>query len=222
MRAVNLLPRDERGSRFDAGRLPLFLAAGAIVAVTAGSVLLTQSASGAASEHGAELAAVEATIAQLPRPTDAGVGQQVFVQERRDRVAALSAALAGRVSFDRVLRDISFVFPEDAWLTQFEATAPLPSVAAGPEGVAPPLQSSTGVQAVTIQGATFTHDSVAVVLSRLSVVPTLTNVRLSATGLVEPEAGRQGEDGLSTTTTRRGRPFVTFVVTAALKAEGGP
>lgn len=216
MRAVNLLPRDERRARFDAGRHPLLLAAGGIVVVTAASVFLANSASGTATERQAELEAVEATIARLPRSPGAAVSERVLVQERTDRVAALSAALSNRVSFDRLLREVSFVFPEDAWLTQLEANAPLPAAPVA-EGAPPVPQSSIALQGVTIQGATYTHDSVAVVLARLSVVPSLADVRLSATALVEPQAGDSRDQDGQSVATRRGKPFVTFVVTAALR-----
>jgi Tfp pilus assembly protein PilN len=212
MRAVNLMPRDERRERMELGRLPLFAAAGGVVAVTAAAFLLASSASGSADETKAEIQAVEAAIQQLPTAPDSEVGVGILAQEKSNRVAALAAALSSRTAFDRVLRDISLVFPEDAWLTQLEASAPQVAVpgAAVPPGVA------GGTSSVTIKGATFTHDTVATVLARLSVVPSLTGVRLTSTALVQPQEDEENSAA------KPGRPFVTFDVSAAVKTGATP
>jgi hypothetical protein len=216
MRAVNLLPRDERGSRFDTGRLPFLAAAGGIVAVSAIAFLLASSASGTASDTKAELQAVEAAIAQLPKAPTAVVGGGTLVRERSDRVAALAAALTSRTAFDRVLREVSLVIPQDAWLTRFEAAAPVAAIPL--EGAVPQTQSAA-TSGVTIQGATYSHDSVATVLARLALVPSLTDVRLTSTALVEPAAEAPASDG-APARTRPGKPFVTFVVSASVRTGG--
>jgi Tfp pilus assembly protein PilN len=205
MRAVNLMPRDERRERLDMGRLPLFAAVGGVVAVTAAAFFLASSASSSADETKAELQAVEAAIEQLPKDPDSDVSVGTLVQERSNRVAALAAALSSRTAFDRVLRDISLVFPENAWLTQLEASAP--QVAA--PGVAVP-PGTEGTSNVAIKGATFSHETVATVLARLSVVPSLTNVRLTSAALVAPQADESS-------TAKPTRPFITFDVSASVK-----
>jgi Tfp pilus assembly protein PilN len=213
MRAVNLMPRDERRERLEMGRLPLFAAAGGVVAVTAAAFLLATSASGSADETKAELQAVEAAIEQLPTAPDSDVSVGMLAQERSNRVAALAAALTSRTALDRVLRDISLVFPENAWLTQLEASTPVGSTSV-PGTAAPPAAGTSGV---TITGATYSHESVATVLARLSVVPTLNGVRLTSTALVEPQAD---EDEPSRA--KPGRPFVTFSVSASVKTGATP
>lgn len=216
MRAVNLLPRDEQRVRLEGLRTPLLAVAGGVALVTAASVFLSFSASGSADEQRSQLAAVEAEIERLPKAPTSAVSQGTLLRERTDRVSALSAALGSRVAFDRLLREISFVFPEDAWLTQFEATAPASSLPVT-DGPAPPPQATTDAAGVTIQGATFTHDVVAVVLARLAVVPSLENVRLTATALVEPQEEASGGPDQPTAPAKRGRPYVTFVVSASLR-----
>jgi Tfp pilus assembly protein PilN len=215
MRAVNLMPRDERRARLEAGRLPLLAAAGGVVVVTAVAFLIASSASGSASDSEAELQAIEAAIAQVPKEPGAAVSAGMLAQERSNRVSAFSAALASRTAFDRVLREISLVLPEDAWLTHLEASAP--AEAEPLAGAVPPPQTGA-VPGVTIQGATYSHDSVATVLARLAVVPTLTDVRLTSTSLVEPQA-EEGEEGSPVS---GGKPFVTFVVSASVRTEGTP
>lgn len=212
MRAVNLLPRDAERTRVEGARAPLLLVAGGIAAVTAAAVVLSLSASGTADERRAELAATEAAIALLPTASRPAVTQGVLAQERTDRVAALAAGLSTRISFDRLLRELSLVLPEDAWLTGITAAASASFAPVGAiPGAAPPPPSPSGTDGVTIQGATYSHDSVARVLSRLSVVPSLENVRLTASARVEPP-----QDENNATNARR-KTVVTFTVTAALR-----
>lgn len=221
MRAVNLLPQAEQRARLEGVRTPLLVVAGGVAAMTTGAVILALSASGAAVERRAALAAVEAAISGLPAAPDPAVSQGVLVQERTDRVAALSAALSTRVSFDRVLREISLVLPEDAWLTGLTANAPAsiaPAVVTPGGPPPPPPVASSGPAGVTIQGSTYSHDSVARVLSRLSVVPSLENVRLTASARVVPQTEVAGTGGQPAQTVK-GKPVVTFTISASLRSE---
>ncbi len=196
MRAVNLLPRDLASQQTEGGRTPILLAAGGVAAITAAAVVLFMSASGSVSDQRAQLESVEAAIARLPVPGRPAVAPGAIAQERTDRVAALSAALATRTPVDRLLRELAFVLPEDAWLTGLTASAPIIAVPTGaPAGGAAP--ATTSLPGVTIQGATYSHQSVARVLARLAALPTLTDVRLTASARVVPAAER---------TTRRRRP----------------
>ena len=219
MRAVNLMPRDERGARLELGRLPLIAAAGGVVLVTAASFFLATSASGSASDSKAELQAIEAAIARVPKGPGAAVNAGALAQERSSRVVALSAALTSRTAFDRVLREISLVLPANVWLTQLEASAPVPAV---PLPGAVPTPQTGATKGVTIQGATYSHDSVATVLARLAVVPSLTDVRLTSTALVEPQVEEESTSGKKSRKKPRTRAkrFVTFLVSASVRTGG--
>jgi len=214
MRAVNLLPRDAERTRSVGARIPLLSAAGGVAAVTAAAVVLSFSAAGAAGERRAELAAVEAAIDLLPGDERPAVSQAVLVQERTDRVAALASALSTRISFDRLFRELSFVLPEDAWLTGIVASAP---VSTAPKGATPAgaRAASPATQGVTIQGATYSHQSVARVLARLAVIPSLENVRLTASARVEPEADKAGAE--TTKRKEKEKVVVTFTIAATLR-----
>lgn len=216
MRAVNLLPRDGQRERPQGARVPLFAAAGGVIAVTAFAIFLASSAAGDASDRRTELQAVEAAIRALPKSEEQSVTQGSLVRERSDRAAALAAALTTRVPFDRVLREISFVLPEDTWLTQLSATAPASVVPLAVGGALPPPPPTTAAPAgVTIEGATYSHDSVARFLARLSVVPSLENVRLTSSARVEPQAESPNGEGPAVPQKPR-KPFVTFIVSASL------
>jgi Tfp pilus assembly protein PilN len=213
MRAVNLLPRDLERQRGDGGgRAPLYVAAGGFAAVTAGMVVLFMSASGSISDQRAELESLQAAIAAVPTTGQPTVAPAAIVQERADRVAALSAALSTRVPLDRLLRELGYVLPEDAWLTGLTATAP----EAADAGTAPPGTSApapSGVQGVTIQGATYSQRSVARVLARLGATPSLDQVRLTASSEVAPTA----QPDSKSTKKKKQKTVVTFTISANLR-----
>ena len=126
-------------------------------------------AGGAANSKQAELDGLRAQIAAIPAvPVVDTSREDALAAEKGARVGALSAALAGRVAWDRVLRQVSLVLPEDVWLTNLSAAAPDATQAA-----------ATG-SGFTLTGATYSQNGVARFLSRLAVIPDLANVRLQS------------------------------------------
>ena len=213
MRAVNLLPRDVERQRGDGGRAPILVAGGGIAAVTAAAVVLFMSASGSVSDQRSQLESVEAAIARLPVNGQPAAAPTAIAQERTDRVTALTAALSTRVPVDRLLRELAYVLPEDAWLTGLTATAPTSAPTGAPPGSAAP--TATATSGVTIQGATYSHQSVARVLARLGALPTLADVRLTASARVEPTVA-EGESRK----VKKQKPVVTFTITANVRPGG--
>ncbi len=172
MRAVNLLPRDEVKRSFEAKRGVVFGAAGGAALVTVLLVTMTMSAGGAVGEKQAELDALRAEIAAVPAPTvQDATNDEALVAAKGARIGALSSALTSRVPWDRVLRQVSLLLPEDVWLTNLTASAPTTSTAA------PTAAATSGF---TLTGSTYSQNGVARFLSRLSVIPDLANVRLQS------------------------------------------
>jgi Tfp pilus assembly protein PilN len=217
MRAVNLLPRDLERQRGEGGKAPLFIAAGGMAAVTAAAAVLFLSASGSISDQQSRLDSLETSIAKVPNASgQPAVAPSAIAQERADRVAALSAALTTQVPLDRLLRALAYVLPEDAWLTGMTATAPTTAATGAPPSGAPAAAPAT-TQGVTIQGATYSNLSVARVLGRLATIPSLENVRLTATAEVEPTTAQS--DGKSTTK-KKHKTVVTFTIDANISGSG--
>jgi Tfp pilus assembly protein PilN len=214
MRAVNLLPRDLERQRGEGGKAPLFVAAGGIAAVTAAAAMLFLAASGSIADQQSRLDSLEASIARIPNAGgQPAVAPGAIAQERADRVAALSAALTTQVPLDRLLRALAYVLPEDAWLTGMTATAP-PTASTGGAPAAAPATA----QGVTIQGATYSNLSVARVLARLSTIPSLENVQLTATAQVEPTTTQS--DGKSKKKQTKQKTVVTFTIDANISGSG--
>jgi len=172
MRAVNLLPRDEVKRSFEAKRGVVFGTAGGAALVTVLLVTMTMSAGGAVSEKQAELDGLRAEIAAIPAPTAQETGtDDALAAAKGARVGALSSALTSRVPWDRVLRQVSLILPEDVWLTSLSAQAPTAAAAA------PAAAVTSGF---TLTGSTYSQNGVARFLSRLAVIPDLENVRLQS------------------------------------------
>lgn len=196
MRAVNLLPRDDPKRSFEAKRGVAFAAAAGAALVTMLLVSMTMSAAGAVGDKQAELDALRAQIAAIPSaPVEDASAEDALAVEKGARVGALSAALADRVAWDRVLRQVSLVLPEDVWLTNLSAT--------GPDAASPTAAGGSGF---VLTGSTYSQNGVARFLSRLAVIPDLTNVRLqsSQSALVNE------------------RDLVTFTILADVRAPSAP
>jgi len=198
VRAVNLLPRDDRRQRgAEARRNNPVLVGGVAGTVLVTAILaawfLTASAGVADNQKRRDAAQAELAATPVPPPTSPGASE--LEQEKSARIAALSSALAGRLAWDRVLRELSLVLPDDVWLESLSAQAPKgAAAAAGPAGAA-----------FTINGKTYSHDGVARLLARLAVVPHLTSVQLQHSTLAPSETGRK---------------VVEFSINAAVKAAG--
>ena len=169
MRAVNLLPRDEAPKSFAAKRGVVFGGVGGAALATAVLASMMISAGGAASSKQEELDSLRAQIAAIPTvPVIDTSEEDALAAEKGARVGALSAALSGRVAWDRVLRQVSLVLPEDVWLTNLAASAPIAS------------QAAAAGAGFSLTGATYSQNGVARFLSRLSLIPDLANVRLQS------------------------------------------
>jgi Tfp pilus assembly protein PilN len=205
MRAVNLLPRDTKQGGLGRPSTPVLVGVCAVVLVTAlvGADYLMQS--GKVANEQQKLDALQAKVQALPpAPTGPSPVQTELAGEHSARVTALSSALANRVAWDRVFREFSLVLPDDVWLTTLSAHAPVSPGAAASTGA--PATSSAPTEFV-ISGNTYSHDGVARLLSRLSVIPDLENVTLVS----------------STLTNVGGQDVVAFQIAADIRtATGSP
>jgi Tfp pilus assembly protein PilN len=176
VRAVNLLPRDDsrRGDRRQPGAVTLTAVLGSVVvtALLAGLFLMTSSTVG---ERQAEVDGLRAELAAIP-PPPAPSGQSTLEAEKSQRVTLLGQALGSRIAWDRVLREISLVLPNDIWLESLNANGPDPAVAPAPG-------ADAGKGAFTITGYSYSHDGVARLLARLSVLPQLERPTLGSSVL---------------------------------------
>jgi Tfp pilus assembly protein PilN len=177
MRAVNLLPKDDQQRSRKQQNIPAIVSTGLVVLVTGLLGVTYLSAKKTADAKDFELQDAKAELAILPTPADISAKtapQRQLGSEHQARVTALSGALSHRVAWDRVLREISLVLPEDVWLKELHADAP--NKAGNP--VSPATPAGQPPQLMTIVGYTYSHDAVARFMTRLAVIPDLKNVWL--------------------------------------------
>ncbi len=175
MRAVNLLPRDVKRSSLKPN-VPVL--AGVIAAVLVVTILcagfLLESAKVADRRNQLDAARAELALVPPPPPPQSNIEASLAGIEAA-RVSALQSALEGRIAWDRVLREVSLVLPEDVWLTTL--TLGSPSVTAGEGGF-------------DMSGSAYSHDGVARLLSRLALIPDIKNVELDHSNATVP--GQRG------------------------------
>jgi Tfp pilus assembly protein PilN len=195
MRAVNLLPREVKRTRQRltvAGQLAIVspFVVGALI--TAGYLL----ASSKVNDKKAALQDAQARLAVLPAPKPVVQPNPQLALERDQRVAALTSALQGRLAWDRLLREVSAVLPDDVWLTKLSGQAPQASApASAPAGsstdttststttttttttTATPTPTTTS-QPLSLDGYTYSQPGVARFLTRLALIPELQDVKL--------------------------------------------
>jgi len=150
MRAVNLLPREPKRSRT---RLTAATQIAVVSPLVVGSVLAAGYllASSKVNDKKATLQALQDELAALPAPSPEPQANPQLAVQRDQRIVALSAALQGRLAWDRLLREISAVLPGDVWLTTLSAQSPQRAIA-----TAAPVTTSTTTTSSTTTGTTTT------------------------------------------------------------------
>lgn len=180
MRAVNLLPRLQVEQKRERQNPVVLVAAiggaAVLLALVAGTLLASRSVSRQQQALASARAVLAVTPAHHVSASTQAFRQQVLTQ-REQRSLALASALSKRVAWDRVLRRFALVLPSDVWLTSLTATVPL-----DPAPVTPTTASALPAAAteVNFAGYTYSQESVARLLERLSVVPDFTDVQLQS------------------------------------------
>src|SRR5439155_25061316 len=136
---------------------------------------------------------VPVTHTKKPVPVTPIVPPPTIVGQEAAWLSAVSSTLSQRIAWDRVLREVSLVMPDDVTLSSLTMTAPTP-VGAIPGAAAAPAQG------FVIDGSAFSYPSVARLLSRLGLVPDLSAVTLTNS------SSDKGGVAFSITATVKGAP----------------
>jgi Tfp pilus assembly protein PilN len=207
MRAFNLMPKEVTGGaesrRANPVQLALAVAALVVFAVLASMFLITNAR---VADKEQELNTLKSRLAALNVPAEKPVPQgadPALIQERDARSAALGTALATRLQWDRLLRDLSLVLPEDAWLTTLVSSGGGPGAATA-EG-APPAEGTQSPSTVELNGFARTPEAVAELLRRVEVLAEVESAQLVN----------------ATTTTLAGKELIQFTISATLKQPSG-
>jgi Tfp pilus assembly protein PilN len=204
MRAFNLLPSDQASEQAKpgVGLTQVGVALGGLLAFAAlGALYLFSSAGVTERKH--DVDALQAQLATLAAPKEPGAEDvdAALAAERVTRTAALASALDGRIAWDRLLREFSLVLPENVSLQSLQAQAPVQAAGASPADPAAAAEANT----FTIAGFTEEQEDVALLLSRLALLPEFTSVSLVSSTVTK--------DGDSRT------EYVQFTIGATIRQE---
>jgi type IV pilus assembly PilN-like protein len=228
MRAVNLLPLDLRTRKSIRQEDPAVVvgsALGVMVMIALGAAFYSAHSKAAAQEK--RLTAARIELAQVsakhhattPKPTKPAepitpiVPPPSITGEEATWLSSVSTNLSQRIAWDRVLREVSLVMPDDVTLTSLTMTAP--TIAAAIPGVTTGAPTGPS-QGFVIAGTAFSYDSVARLLSRLALVPDLSAVTLTSTGSGSAAGSSTGGSSAAAAS------GVQFNISAAVKGPPAP
>jgi Tfp pilus assembly protein PilN len=209
MRAVNLLPKTESRQGISLPGRWVFVAALAPVLAACLVYYMYSSAHSGVQQKQALLRVVNEQLAAATAASSQASTEAGLVGERTGWAAALQDAVSKQMPWDVTLNDLARVLPPDVWLTNLNATSPTPA------NVAPLLPTATTTTgstttasttttttttaattapvanptAFTLQGYAKSQNEIALVLSRLRLMPMLTDVTLGSTSNVVTPTG---------------------------------
>lgn len=203
MKRINLLPPEERAkARRERGLMYVILALVAIVVVL-GGVYLWQNNSVSTKED--ERDQLEADIAAIEQQSAALRQYEVLQTKRTEMTSTAQQIDAARVPWSTVFEQISLVIPENVRLQSLTCSVPVTMLPGAPGAV----EGADAVLAadITFTGQTYEHKDVAEFMTRLGLIPHLTNIQLSSSNKAAATAGTTGTTASLT----------TFTVTASLR-----
>jgi Tfp pilus assembly protein PilN len=177
MKAVNLIPVDERRGSGGGSGLGSYLVLGVlalVVAVAAAYTLANRSISDRRDELARVKAQVEATTAQA-QALQAYTSFATLSKQRTETVRSLATS---RFDWSHALHEVARTLPSNAWLTSMRATVTPSASAEG--GVSDPLRSAVQAPAIELVGCTTSQDNVAAVIASLRRADGVQRVSLSS------------------------------------------
>lgn len=193
MRPVNLIPLEERrGQHAPLRSGPLaYLLVGALVAALAAVTALVL--------VGNQIEEREAEVAELTREDKAAAAKaarlSVFTEFRslaEQRVETVASLADSRFDWERVMRELALILPDDAWLTGLTASA---SASAGVSGDGSGLRGAVPGPALELSGCAAGQESVAGFVTALKDIEGVTRVAVQSSELAEKGSGAGGGSG---------------------------
>ena len=204
MKRINLLPPEERAKASRERGLMYVVVALVAIIVVLGAVYLWQK--NQVSDKEAERDSLEADIAALQTEIAALQPYAVLQTKRTDMMTTAQAIDAARVPWSTIFEEISLVIPENVRLQSLTCAVPV-NMLPGPSAAAPEAVGGELAADITFTGQTYEHKDVAEFMTRLGLLPQLTNIQLS-------NSTKAASTSTTGTTTQE---LTTFTVTASLR-----
>jgi Tfp pilus assembly protein PilN len=193
MKAVNLIPADERRGVGSAGSgLATYVLLGALAIIVAVGGAYTL-ANRTISDRRQELADVQARAQAAASETQALQAYTSFRALREKRSETVRSLATSRFDWSHALHEVARTVPSNAWLTAMRATVTPSTSVDG--GVTDPLRSAVAAPAIEIVGCTTSQDKVANVISSLRRADGVQRVSLSSTEKLDASGASSGSTG---------------------------
>jgi Tfp pilus assembly protein PilN len=177
MKAVNLIPTDERRSGGAGSGLASYILIGVLALVVVVGTAFTL-VNRNLKDHRKELADVQAQIQAAQNEAEALKAYTSFTAVRQQRSETVRSLATSRFDWAHALHEVARTMPKDAWLTSMRATVTPSTTVDG--GVSDPLRNSVQSPAIEIIGCTTSQDKVAGVISSLRRTDGVQRISLSS------------------------------------------
>lgn len=216
MRPVNLIPPESRrGQRAPLRAGSASYAIVAVLAIALAGITALVMTGNTVAERESELAAAEARQTELAAQAQALAPYAEFASLREQRQATIQQLAQSRFDWERVLRELALILPDDVWLVRVGGTA---SPDAMVEGIDDSLRSSAAGPALSLIGCGASQEAVAGFAAALEDIDGVTRVGIAKSELPTSDASGTG-DGDDCRT----RDFIArFEITAAFDAVPAP
>ncbi|MGZ8665782.1 MAG: PilN domain-containing protein [Solirubrobacterales bacterium] len=222
MRPVNLIPSDERRGERTAmrGGPAAYIVVGALVAALAGVTALVIT-DNQISDRKAEVTRLKEQEAVAQARAQRLAAYTHFGTIRDQRVSTVTSLADSRFDWERVMRELSLVLPDDVWLTNLTGKANPTVQIEGEANIA--LRGSISGPALELAGCARGQEAVARFVSVLKEIDGVTRVGVQSSQLGSQGAGGDAAPSLSGVSTSTSgcqtREFVAqFEIVAAFDA----
>lgn len=203
MQRIDLLPPEARVKASRERGLLYAILILVVVVVALGLVYMQQNSAVSSKQQEVDRITAEAEATQQQA---AALAPYEAIQQTRTSMATTARAIyeAG-VPWSTILQEISLVIPENVRLQTLNCSVPPAMV----PGVAAAAAAPGATTDVTFSGTTYTHRDVAEFMTRLGLIPQLSNIQLLSSASTTAVAATDTSAAIPAT--------VTFSVTAALR-----
>jgi Tfp pilus assembly protein PilN len=193
MRPVNLIPPEQRrGEHAPARTGPfVYVVVGVLVAALAGVTMLVLTGN-QISERKSDVATLEREDAEAQANAERLAAYTQFRAMREQRVATVTSLADSRFDWERVMRELALILPDNVWLTSLDASASSEAEGTGSGG---DLRGSIPGPALAISGCAKGHDGVAGFVTALKDIDGVTRVGVESSTLPDQASGSGVSEG---------------------------
>jgi Tfp pilus assembly protein PilN len=196
MRPVNLIPAEERRG----GQAPLrsgpaaYIVVGALVAALAAVTALVLTGN-QISEYKSEIVQLQREDAIAKERAESLASYTQFASLTEQRIATVSSLADSRFDWERVMRELSLVLPDDAWLVSLTASASGAEGGEGGSGGGGSLRGAIPGPALEISGCAAGQEAFASFVTELKDIDGVTRVGVESSELGDQQSAAGASGG---------------------------